>query len=146
VSGRWGRRGLLVAALVLVLAGCADDDGLGPRVSAEVVSVLVGPDDRALLVSLGGTGTGGEVTAVERSDEVRLVGTAFEECPPNALCVGMTRPLRLDAPLGDRRLVDDLTGEPIADVTSCHRASACELQAGMEFPDGVAGSIPASQD
>ncbi|HYF44682.1 MAG TPA: hypothetical protein VD926_00635 [Acidimicrobiales bacterium] len=103
--------------LVLVLAACGDGSP-DPR-PTEVVGVVVGGDERTLAVQLGGDGTGAEVTVEETADEVRLSGESLGECPPGAICIGLQRLVHLEDPLGERRLVDATTGEPVAEVVRC---------------------------
>ena len=113
-------RFLASAAACLLLVGCGDD-GREPSATA-IAEVVVSDDGLALLVRIGGDGTGGAVSADESPDEVLLSGTSMDECPPNALCTGLVVPVYLDQPLGDRRLIDTATDAEIRDVVRCEES------------------------
>lgn len=87
---------------VALLSGC--------QVSAPVIEVWVGTDDRELLVTVDSCNREPEVTAVETAEEVRLharvdrsFAVATNDCADGATVM-------LEEPLENRAVVDESTG------------------------------------
>lgn len=106
-SGRGRTTAGRVAALaLLMLAGCGADE-------PAVVTVYGDPESTRLEVSVDTCNRNPVVTVEETSDEVHLTvaadepsGDGVDDCMDGAV-------VSLDAPLGDRTVVDDSTGERV---------------------------------
>lgn len=97
---------LVVGSVVLLLAGCADD-----RADRSIMGVDVDANDgRTLWVAVASCNGNPEVEVDESATQVALRargGTTNDDCG-DIVCV------QLEAPLGERAVLDVTTGEPVA--------------------------------
>jgi hypothetical protein len=108
------RGAVAVVVLALAIAGCGTD-----REDVQIMEATIWGDTSALGLVVESCNGEPEVEVVRQGDrEVRLrvrADDSDDDCADGA-------PLCLDAPLGDRTVIDDLTGDAVA-VTR-HRADA----------------------
>lgn len=112
---RVGRRSGSARRRILSIACALSADALlsGCQVSAPVIEVWVGTDDRELQVTVDSCNREPEVTAVETAEDVRLharVDRSFA-LATNACADGAT--VMLEEPLGNRAVLDESTGAPL---------------------------------
>jgi hypothetical protein len=105
----------LAFAAALILSACGSDDG------RPVLDAVVSADDRSVWVSLDSGRVDGAAEVEETDDEVRITGSATEACGESADCAAASVTFRLDAPLGDRALIDEVADNAI-DPVHCDRS------------------------
>ncbi len=104
----------LIACLLgsLALSGCSEESTLPIGV------VLSDPrDERHLIVNVGTCSKGGDASAEEKPTEVVITVTGQRIEP---LCASEQLDLRLDAPLGERTVIDASTGNSVTVEPALH--------------------------
>lgn len=128
---------VLVAALA-TLAGCGAVPGDRYAHAEPITGALVSSDGRTVIVPVAGGGctTGVTVSVVASAPAVRLRAQSLDvgTHPCAAVLELLQASTTLAQPLGDRQLVDDTTGKPIAYISGRVLAVPTFLPAGVGQP------------